>query len=82
MKKSQFIENQIVAILKKGETGMSVAGMCRKHDINNRTYSHKYSGVQEASELQRLRELEAENARLKHMYSGSGAGECSDQECF
>lgn len=58
-------------MLKEGETGMPVAELCRKHGISNTTYyqwKSKYSGVQ-VSELYRLRELEAENPKLKRMYA-------------
>ena len=71
MRKSKFTESQIVAVLKEGETGIPVADLCRQHGISNATYSvwkSKYAGVQ-VSELQRLRELEAENQRLKRMYA-------------
>ena len=71
LKKSRFTESQIVAVLKEGEAGMPVAELCRKHGISNATYylwKSKYSGVQ-VSELQRLRELEAENAKLKRMFA-------------
>lgn len=71
LKKSRFTESQIVAVLKEGEAGLAVAELCRKHGISSATYYNwksKYSGV-EVSELQRLRELEAENARLKRMYA-------------
>lgn len=71
MKKSRFTESQIVAVLKEGEAGLPVADLCRKHGISSATYYNwksKYSGV-EVSELQRLRELEIENARLKRMYA-------------
>ena len=71
LKKSRFTESQIVAVLKEGEAGVPVAELCRTHGISNATYyqwKSKYSGVQ-VSELQRLRELEAENAKLKRMYA-------------
>ena len=58
-------------MLKEGEAGLPVAELCRKHGISNATYylwKRKYSGVQ-VSELQRLRELEAENAKLKRMFA-------------
>jgi len=71
LRKSKFTESQIVAVLKEGETGIPVADLCRQHGISNATYSvwkSKYAGVQ-VSELQRLRELEAENQGLKRMYA-------------
>ena len=71
MKKSRFTESQIVAVLKEGESGMPVAELCRKHGVSSATYylwKNKYSEVQ-VPELQRLRELEAENAKLKRMFA-------------
>lgn len=71
MKKSKFSESQIVAILKEGEAGVPVAQILRKHQISQSTYyiwKSKYGGSSVA-ELKRLRELEAENARLKRMYA-------------
>ena len=71
MKRNRFTESQIVAVLKEGEAGMPVAELCRKHGISNATYyqwKSKYAGVQ-VSEFTRLRELEAENAKLKCMYA-------------
>ncbi len=71
MKKSRFTESQIVAILKEGEAGLPVAQLARKHGISAATYYHwksKYAGA-EVAELKRLRELEAENSKLKRMYA-------------
>ncbi len=71
MKKSRFTESQIVAILKEGEAGVPVAELARKHGISRATYFNwrsKYSGVS-VSELKRMKELEAENAKLKRMYA-------------
>lgn len=71
MRKSKFSESQIVAILKEGEAGLAVAELCRKHGISAATYyawKSKYAGAS-VSDLTRMRELEAENARLKRMYA-------------
>jgi putative transposase len=71
MRKSRFSETQIVAILREGEAGVPVAEILRKHGISRPTYFNwksRYSGAS-VSDLKRLRELEAENAKLKRMYS-------------
>lgn len=71
MKKSKFSESQIVAILKEGEAGEPVAQILRKHGVSHATFykwKSKYGGASVA-ELKRLRELEAENAKLKRMFA-------------
>lgn len=71
MRKSKFTESQIVAILAEGESGLAVGDVCRKHGISNATYyqwKSKYAGVS-ANELKRIKDLEAENGKLKRMYA-------------
>lgn len=71
MRKSRFTESQILAVVKDGEAGLPVAEIIRKHGISRNTYfawKSKYAGAN-LSELKRLRELEAENAKLKRMYA-------------
>lgn len=71
MKKSKFTESQMVAILKEADAGMKVADVCRKHGISQPTYYNwksKYGGLS-VSELKRIKELEAEHAKLKRMYA-------------
>jgi putative transposase len=71
MRKSKFTESQIVAILAEGESGLAVGDVCRKHGVSNATYyqwKSKYAGVS-ANELKRIKDLEAENGKLKRMYA-------------
>ncbi len=71
MKKSKFSETQIVSILKQGDAGVPVKDLCRQAGISPATYSQwksKYGGM-DASDLKRVKELEAENSRLKRMYA-------------
>ena len=71
MKKSRFTETQIVSILSKADAGMKIQELCRQHGISPATYyawKSKYGGLS-ASELKRIKELEAENAKLKRMYA-------------
>ncbi len=69
MKKTRFSEEQIIGVLKEAEAGMKVKELCRKHGISDATFyiwRSKYGGL-EVSEARRLRQLETENAKLKHL---------------
>ncbi len=71
MKGSRFTETQIMAILKEAEAGLMVKEICRKHGISDATYYNwkaKYGGMS-ASDLKRMKEMEAELSRLKRMYA-------------
>lgn len=71
MKRSKLSESKIVGMLAEGAGGVPVDDLCRKYQISSATYyklRSKYSGVS-ISELKRLKELEAENSRLKAMYA-------------
>lgn len=71
MKKSLFTETQIIAVLTRHERGEKARDICREIGISDATFyvwKAKYGGMS-VSELKRIKELEAENARLKRMYA-------------
>ena len=69
MKKGRFREEQIIGILKEQEAGLPVLELCRKYGISDVTFYNwrkKYGGLT-VSEVKRLKSLEDENGRLKHI---------------
>jgi putative transposase len=71
MKKTRFTETQIIAILKKQESGIKVSDICRENGISDATFYNwkaKYGGM-DVNELKRVKALEEENSRLKRMYA-------------
>ena len=67
--KKRFTEEQIIRVIKEQESGTSVDDICRRHGIANSTFykwKSKFGGM-EVSEAKRLKELEAENRKLKHL---------------
>lgn len=70
MKKSRFTDSQIMDALKRAEAGVSVPELCRELGISSATFYKwraKYGGM-DVSMMSRMKELEAENARLRKMY--------------
>lgn len=71
MKSSKFSESQIISILKLSENGIPVTEICRSNGISSATFykwRSKYGGM-DASMLAKVKQLEAENNRLKRMYA-------------
>jgi len=71
MKKKRFTEEQITKVLKEYEGGRQIKDLCRELGITATTFYNwrkKYSGM-DSSQLKRLKELEAENRKLKQMYA-------------
>lgn len=74
MRTSKFTDSQILSILKQAESGTLVVTLCREHGMSNATFYKwraKYGGM-DASIMARLKELEAENAKLKKIYVEEG----------
>jgi putative transposase len=73
MRTKRFTEEQIIGVLKEAEAGAKTKELCRKYGISEATFYNwkaKYSGMT-VSEARRLKELEAENAKLKKLLAES-----------
>lgn len=69
MKKGRFSEEQIIGVLKQHEAGRKVTELAREMGVSEATiytWKSKYGGM-EVSDAQKLRSLEDENRRLKHL---------------
>jgi putative transposase len=69
MKKGRFTEEQIIGVLKQHEAGRKAPELAREIGVSAATiytWKSKYGGM-EVNEAQRLKNLEDENRRLKHL---------------
>ena len=69
MKRSRFSEEQIIAILKQHESGVSTVDVCREHGISSAAFykwKAKFGGM-DVSDARKLKALEDENAKLKKL---------------
>lgn len=69
MRKSRFSEEKIVGILQEYVAGAKVSELCRSHGMSNATlykWKSKYGDMQ-VSDVRRLKDLEAENGKLKKL---------------
>ena len=67
--KKRFTEEQIIGFLKQAEAGVPVLELCRRHGFSGASFYKgraKFGGM-DMSEAKRLRELEAENTKLKKL---------------
>jgi len=69
MPRKRYSEEQIAAILKESEAGISAVELSRKYGVSQNTFykwKNKFGGM-EVSDIRRLRHLEDENRRLKQI---------------
>ena len=69
MRKSRYTDEQIIGFIRQAEAGMSVADLCRRAGFSSATFYKwraKFGGMQ-VSDAKKLRELEAENGKLKKL---------------
>ena len=67
MKRTRFTESQIVASIKKQESGIPAKDVCRELGISDATFYNwkaKYGGI-ETSDVKRIKEMEAELSQYK-----------------
>lgn len=71
--KKRFTEEQIIGFLREAEAGLPIKELCRQHGFSEASYylwRSKFGGMN-VSDAKRLKELEAENARLKRMLANA-----------
>ena len=82
MKRRRYTEEKIISILKEHEAGASVPDLSRRYGVAENTiyrWKSKFGGM-EVSDAKRLRELEAENRKLKHLLAEAELGKAAMKE--
>ena len=78
--KKRFSEAQIIGFLREAEAGLPVKQLCRRHGFSEASYylwRNKFGGMT-VSDAKRLKELIAENTRLKKLPGRVRAGKRGD----
>jgi len=69
MKRKRYTDEQIVQVLKEAEASAKTADLCRKYGMSEQSFykwKSRYSGM-DISMLKKLKSLEEENSKLKHL---------------
>lgn len=69
MARKRYTEEQIVGILKEAAAGAKTDDLCRKYGVSQNTFyawRTKFAGM-EVADIKKLRGLEDENRKLKHI---------------
>ena len=67
--KKRFTEEQIIGFLREADAGMAIKELCRRHGFSEASYylwRSKFGGMSVPG-AKRLKDLEAENSRLKKL---------------
>lgn len=67
--RKRYTEEQIIRMLNEAEAGKTAKDLCREHGISEKTFylwRSKYGGMT-VSDARKLKALEEENRKLKHM---------------
>ena len=71
MRQSRFTEEQMVSIIREADRDQ-VSAVAKRHGVSEQTiytWRKRFGGFQ-ANDIRRLKQLEAENARLKKLVAG------------
>ncbi len=73
MRKSRYIEEQIISFIKQAETGLPIKELCRKGGFSDAAFYKwraKHGGM-DVPDAKRLLELEAEDNKLKKLLANA-----------
>ena len=71
--KKRYTEEQIIGFLREADAGLPIAELCRRHGFSEASFylwRNKFGGMS-VSDAKRLKELEAENGRLKRLLANA-----------
>lgn len=69
MRRSQFTDSEIIHLIREADAGVPIGEICRTAQVSLRTFyrwRRRFGGLNEPA-VQQMKELEAENRRLKSL---------------